>query len=77
MVEKNKFEIDSVPKTYNQAMQTQDSIQWQQAVFKELASIEANKIFSVHQELNFKVVVFYLKSNIQTNNAWLQTSCWF
>ena len=47
MVERNEFEIDFVPTTYKQAMQSHDSMHWQQAIDKELNSIASNNVFSI------------------------------
>jgi hypothetical protein len=47
MVERNEFDIDFVPTTYKQAMQSEDSMQWQQAIDKELHSIASNNVFSI------------------------------
>ena len=47
LVENNEFEIDFVPSTYKQAMQSKDSLSWQQAVDKELKSIADNNVFSI------------------------------
>ena len=47
MIENNEFDIDFVPKTYKEAMQSNDSMRWQQAVDKELQSINDNNVFSI------------------------------
>jgi hypothetical protein len=47
MVERNEFNIEFVPATYKQAMQSTASHYWQEAITKELSSIEANKVFSI------------------------------
>ena len=47
MVENNDFDIDFVPSTYKQAMQSTDSTRWQHAIDKELKSISDYKVFSV------------------------------
>jgi hypothetical protein len=46
MVQKNEFDIDFVPQTYKQAMQSNNSHNWQHAVDKELQSIKDNNVFT-------------------------------
>ena len=47
MVENNEFDIDLTPKTYKQAMNSNNSHQWQEAINKELKSIADNNVFSI------------------------------
>jgi hypothetical protein len=47
MVENNEFDIDLDPKTYKQAMNSNNSHHWQEAINKELNSIAENIVFSV------------------------------
>ena len=47
MVQNDQFDIDFVPKTYKQAMQSNASCEWQKAVDKELKSISDNNVFSI------------------------------
>ena len=46
MVEHDEFVVDFVPTSYKQAMQSIESLNWQQAIDKELKSIADNKVFS-------------------------------
>jgi hypothetical protein len=47
MVENNEFDIDLTPKTYKQAMNSNNLHHWQEDINKELKSIADNKVFSV------------------------------
>ena len=56
MLFKAKFELDNMvnPKSYQQAMKSEDRLKWKEAIFEEFDSLENNHVFEIVKKEELK-----------------------